>query len=101
MVKPAFDAWEKLPAELRRKIGNKDVYSLNLTRSLTARLDTAIQNARSTADARAALGSRIHVAVTRDTLPDDPGKVQELRLTLHSGDLDLVVAQTQGGRDGG
>lgn len=100
MVKPALEVFDKLPVELRRKIGNKDTFSLNIRRASTAHLETVIKNSKSTADAKAALGSRINVAVTRAALPDDPGQTQELRLTLRSGDLDLVVADFQGASDG-
>lgn len=100
MVKPTLEVFDKLPADVRRKVGNKDTFSLNIRRASTAHLETVIKNSKSTANAKAALGSKINVAVTRDALPDDPGQTQELRLTLRSGDLDLVVADFQGAADG-
>jgi hypothetical protein len=90
-LKRALNRWSELPRSVRRKIGTKQDFKRELESVAHAEAAKFLDRSRALADVRAALQSKLQVAIERDELIRDPTQVQEIRLTLHAEDLDLVV----------
>lgn len=92
-VESVVSSWGDLATSDRRRIGRKTDFRSAFedeVRSEFARFSRDIQR-RALLDA--VLASRLEVSVTRDRLPDDPGRIQELTLSIRAEDLDLVLAE--------
>jgi hypothetical protein len=85
------DAWDKLPASARRSLRTKTNLRLRLERELQVELPKVMARQREFELVRAALASRIEVALRTDDLPQDPGLVQEFRITIRGQDVELLL----------
>jgi hypothetical protein len=94
---PLLDGWSRLPRAIREEIGSKAVFRKEVNADLATELSSFLERQTVTEQLRAVLASRIDVAVTSSDLAgEDPGRVQELRLTLSSDDLDMVLQEAEG-----
>jgi hypothetical protein len=83
--------WAELPPEVRAKLGTKAEFRRELEGRLVQEVPKFVGRAGEVELVRAALASRIDVAIKTDELPSQPGQVQELKLTLRGDDLSLIV----------
>lgn len=95
-VGPVAERFDSLPAALKRKLGGKVVFTDRLTTVSTEGLASVLR-ARARADLiTSALASTVNISVTSDALSADSDRLQELRLTIHSDDLDTVLGEREG-----
>jgi hypothetical protein len=92
-VESVMGLWSTLPPADRRRIGRKVDFRSALERVARTELAGFLREARRTALVAAVLGSRLEVSITRDQLADDPGRIQELTLTIRSEDVDFLLGE--------
>jgi hypothetical protein len=90
-AKPVLDTWSALPSRIRTTLGTKTTFRRELERNLREELDVFIERQHEAALVKAALASRLDVAVSAQDLPQDPGLVQEFRITVRGQDLELLL----------
>jgi hypothetical protein len=90
-ARPISDAWTKIPPAVRRRLGSKTAFRRRLDEALAEDLMSYLEREASRALVRAALASKLDVAIRRDELPVDPTHLQEIRLTLRGEDLDVIA----------
>lgn len=89
---PLVNAWGRLPAEFRSRIGTKTALRKELEQHITQEFRLFRDRQRELTFVQAALASNIQVAVVTDQLPEDPGLVQEFRITVQGQDLEVLVS---------
>lgn len=94
-ARPALEAWNKLPPVIRTKMGGKALFRRELSVALRTEFNAWMARRSSLESVRAALASKVSVAVTRGELPSDPEQIQEFQLTLRGEDLDLLLADAE------
>lgn len=99
VVKPVLAGWNRLPAGLRKKLGNKGAFTRAVSRVVEQDLTQYLKRQRSKAFVEAALASRVKVAVQRNELPPEPSQQQEIQLTLSESDLEIVLEKPPAGGD--
>lgn len=87
--------WSEISPEIRSKLGTKAAFRKELETALATDLTGLVDRTRELELAKAALESRIDVAVRTDDLPTEAHHVQEFRLTLRGEDLTMIV-ETEG-----
>src|SRR6266508_25779 len=90
-AKPVIDAWSALPSGIPTTLGPKTAFRRELAQNLREELDVFLERQHEAAFVRAALASRLDVAVRAEDLPQDPGLVQEFRITVRGQDLELFL----------
>lgn len=90
-AKPIVDSWTKFPPEIRKRLGGKVAFRGRLDDILAEDLTSFIEREASRSLVRAALASKLDVAIKRDELPTDPAQLQEIRLVLRGEDLDIIA----------
>ena len=95
-ARPMVDAWQPLPRDIRSLLRGKAAFRRELERGMRDEFQVLLRRERELEGARAALASRVEVAVRPDELPDDPALVQEFRITVSGQDVDVLVKETEG-----
>lgn len=95
-LEPLFETWRKLPGELRSQLGGKAAFRRQLERDTLETFRTFLVHWHDRDLIRAALRSRIEVAVRPDELPAEPELIQELRITARGDDMDVLLSEAQG-----
>jgi len=88
-----LEAWGELPREVRTKLGSKAAFRRELEGRLVREVSSFVGRAREIELVKAALASRIDVAIRTEDLPSEPERIQELKLTLRGEDVTLIVQQ--------
>jgi hypothetical protein len=77
-------------------MGTKADFRKEVNRVIVGELSSFLERRNLAEQVKAALASRLEVAVKSSELAEeDPARVQELRLTLSSEDLDLVLSTAE------
>ena len=93
---PLMDGWSRIPRSIRQQMGTKADFRKEVNRVIVGELSSFLERRNLAEQVKAALASRLEVAVKSSELAEeDPGRVQELRLTLSSDDLDLVLSAAE------
>jgi hypothetical protein len=86
--------WDALPTPVQRALGGKAKTRRRIERDLREELPTFIGRQREIELVRAALASRIEIALKREDLPSDPAALQEFRITLRGQDVDVLLNES-------
>lgn len=95
-VTPVTERWNELPATTRRKLGSAAVFNQQLQEATEAALTAELNRVQELTEVRAALRSKLQVALAPGDLP--PGAtMHQVELTLRSEDIDLILAPERTG----
>ena len=95
-VTPVAERWNELPATTRRKLGSAAVFNQHLQEATEAALTAELNRVQELTEVRAALRSKLQVALAPGDLP--PGAtMHQVELTLRSEDIDLILAPERTG----
>lgn len=87
--------FDELPAATRRKIGTKTEFRKELERALSVEVEAVVRDASRQASLQAVLASKMEVSVAKESLSEDPTRVQELTLSIRGDDLDVVLGKEE------
>lgn len=92
-AKPLLDNWTAIPRSVRDKMGTKTTFRRTLNDRLESELSGFVQRAVAEETIKAALASRMEVAISHTQLStEQPETFQEVRLSISSQDLDTLLA---------
>lgn len=96
-ARPLLSAWESVPSPVRSSLGTKAAFQRELELQLSQELEAFVDRRWELEKIRAALNSRIDVAIRPDELPADPGLVQEFRITVRGDDVEVLLKESEDG----
>ncbi|WP_067475110.1 hypothetical protein [Nocardia amamiensis] len=97
-IESAMESWPNIPAELQRRLGGKLAFRGELKAEATAELEKFLDREARERLLASVLASKIHVGVLTADLPEEPGRIQEIQLTVAGEDLELVELADQDGQ---
>jgi len=92
VVTSSLAKWQTIPKDIQRRLGGKAAFGRHLQSAVAVELKAFLDQRNAMATVRAALASRLDVEIRRKELPEDPAKLQEIRLTVRSEDLDALLS---------
>jgi hypothetical protein len=88
--------WDELPSDVRTKLGTKTEFRQDLESRLARELPSLVGRANELELVKAALASRIEVAVASSELPTQADQIQELKLMIRGEDVSLIIEGSGG-----
>jgi hypothetical protein len=89
-LRPVLNAWSRIPAATRERLGARSAFTEELTELVDAHLTATLDREMAKAEISAALRSRVDVLV-RGTDIEDPARVQTLTISLRGADIEDIV----------